>query len=310
MTAAILCSGQGPQHPGMFSLTSERPEAAKLFAQASALLGEDPRVLVRTATAEAIHRDRTGQILCCLQALTAASSMRGALSVGTVVAGYSAGELAAWGVAGSLTMSDTLDLVAARAETMDAAAAPDQGMLYLRGLSRHDVDRLCAERGVAIAIFNPESAFVLGGDRRVLAALAGEARAMQATRVIELPIAVASHTPKLAKASAAFRRRLDHASVRPVPESMRLLSGIDGAPVLEARAGLDKLAAQISQPVQWADCLQGCVEAGARAFLELGPGSALAKMASDAFPHIPARSLEEFRTLDGAVAWLTKIELT
>lgn len=56
---------------------------------------------------------------------------------------------------------------------------------------------------------------------------------------------------------------------------LRLLSGVDGAPVLQVRAGLDKLAAQISRTVLWADCLSGCVEAGASAFLECSPGRAL-----------------------------------
>ena len=69
-------------------------------------------------------------------------------------------------------------------------------------------------------------------------------------------------------------------------------------------AGLDKLAAQISQTVQWADCLQGCIEAGATAFLELGPGHALSGMVAGAWHDVATRSLEDFRTLQGARAWL------
>lgn len=88
---------------------------------------------------------------------------------------------------------------------------------------------------------------------------------------------------------------------------MRLLSGIDGAPVIDVGEELDKLAAQISHTVQWSDCLQGCIEAGASAFLELGPGRALAKMAGHAYPDIPARSLEEFVTFDGVSAWLANV---
>ena len=85
---------------------------------------------------------------------------------------------------------------------------------------------------------------------------------------------------------------------------VRLFSGIDGTSVLDIPAGLDKLAAQISHTVQWAACLEGCVEAGASGFLELGPGRALAEMAATAYPTIPARSAEDFRSVDGARAWL------
>ena len=45
MTLAILCSGQGRQHPGMFALTGDAPEAATLFAHAAKLL--DGREVLR-----------------------------------------------------------------------------------------------------------------------------------------------------------------------------------------------------------------------------------------------------------------------
>ena len=87
---------------------------------------------------------------------------------------------------------------------------------------------------------------------------------------------------------------------------MRLLSGIDGSPVVSISAGLTKLAEQISHTVEWAHCLESCVEAGASVFFELAPGRALNGMAAGACPDIPARSLEDFRTRQGARAWLAR----
>ena len=52
MALAILCSGQGRQHPDMFALTGGAPEAAGLFAHAAKLLGTDPRDLVRSQPSE------------------------------------------------------------------------------------------------------------------------------------------------------------------------------------------------------------------------------------------------------------------
>jgi [acyl-carrier-protein] S-malonyltransferase len=46
------------------------------------------------------------------------------------------------------------------------------------------------------------------------------------------------------------------------------------------------------------------MEAGATAFLELGPGRALSQMVAGAYPDVATRSLDEFRTLQGACAWL------
>jgi [acyl-carrier-protein] S-malonyltransferase len=81
---------------------------------------------------------------------------------------------------------------------------------------------------------------------------------------------------------------------------------VDGSPVISVEAGLDKLAAQISQTVQGASRLQGCIEAGATALLELGPGHALSAMAEGAWRDVPARSLEDFRSLSGARSWLAR----
>ena len=306
MVLAILCSGQGRQHPDMFALMDDAPEAADLFAHAAALLGgRDPRDMVRTESGEVLHHNRVGQILCTLQAVAAAVVLKDVLPNRLIVAGYSVGEVAAWGVAGLLSTTGTLDLVARRAEAMDAASPIGDGMLFVRGLSRDIVDGLCERHDAAIAIVNPGDAFVLGGNRAALDALAREAKAMNATRLVEVPVEVASHTKRLAAASTAFRESLRHVRVLPPATGRRILSGVDGSPVIDAETGLDKLAAQISRTVQWADCLQGCIESGATAFLELGPGAALSEMAAGACRDVASRSLDHFRTLEGVRAWLT-----
>lgn len=307
MALAILCSGQGRQHPDMFALTGDAPEAAGLFVHAATLLGgRDPHEIVRTETSEVLHHNRIGQILCTLQALAAAAALRDAMPDRLVVAGYSVGEVAAWGVAGLFSMTDTLDLVARRAEVMDAATPPGDGLLFVRGLSRKTIDGLCERHDAAVAIVNPGDAFLLGGSRVTLQALAEEAKAMDATRVVDVPVEVASHTKRLARASTEFRESLKHFTMKfPPPAGTRLLSGIDGSPVINADGGLEKLGAQISHAVQWADCLEGCIEGGATAFLELGPGPALSEMVRAAYPGVSARCLDDFKTLQGVRAWLT-----
>lgn len=306
MTLAILCSGQGRQHPDMFALTADAPAAAGLFAHAAKLLGgKDPRDFVRSEPDEALHRNRAGQILCTLQALAAAAALGDDMPYGVIVAGYSVGEVAAWGVAGLFEAAVTLDLVARRAEAMDAATQAGDGLIFVRGLSRGDVDRLCRRYDAAVAIVNPGDAFVIGGGREALQAIAEAAGPIHAARLVPLPVEVASHTGRLVAASAAFRDSLRLVSPTfPPAAGSRILSGIDGAPVISVEAGLAKLAAQISQTVQWASCLQGCVEAGATAFLELGPGHALSAMVANSWRDLPARSLDDFRSLQGVRAWL------
>ncbi|MDN7809799.1 malonate decarboxylase subunit epsilon [Burkholderia gladioli] len=308
MTIALLCSGQGQQGPDMFDWIGEDATVEPWFAHASRWFGADPRDWLRRADEDALRANRAAQVLCTLQALAAHARLAPLLPRRRCVAGYSVGELAAWHVAGRIGPIEALDLIAARAEAMDAASAGDEGMLFVRGLGRAALEALCAGREAALAIVNPGEACVLAGSRQALAALAEAARAQGAARVVPVPVRIASHTPRLAAAVPVFRDALGAVSVARGAAGTRLFSGIDGAAVLDTETGLDKLARQIAEPLEWAACLAACVEAGASAFLELGPGRALAEMVGAAYPSIPARSLADFRSLDGVRGWLERIE--
>jgi len=306
MTFAILCSGQGAQHKDMFALTAQAPEAAGVFAAAAGALGADPRDLVREMDDAALHANAAGQILCVAQALAGFAALKLAPATRLTIVGYSIGELAAWGCAGVFSPRATIELARERAALMDAASGPDDGLAFVRGLGRAAVDLLCARHAAAIAIVNPGAVFVLGGARENLRALCAEALSLGAANAAPLKVNVAAHTPRLAGAGASFRKALAAQSVRPRVAGVRLLSGVDAGFVQGVEAGLDRLAAQISQTIDWVGCLDACVEAGAAAFLELGPGRALAAMVEAAYPGVRARSLEDFRGVEGARAWLAQ----
>lgn len=307
MTLAILCSGQGAQRADMFELTGAAAQADALFAHAGRLLGDDPRNWVRTAAPDALRENRAAQILCTVQALAAAALLDAAWPRRRCVAGYSVGEVASWSVAGMIDPHDALDLADARARAMDAASGGDERMAFVRGLTRAQLAQLCDGRDAAIAIANPGDAFVVAGRQADVDAVADDAARDGALRVAPVCVRIASHTRRLASAVPAFRAALAAVNVRRPLPGTRLFSGIDGASVLDADAGLDKLARQIAEPVEWAACLAACVEAGATAFLELGPGRALAEMASGAYPALPARSVADFRSVDGVANWLARV---
>jgi [acyl-carrier-protein] S-malonyltransferase len=307
MMLAILCSGQGAQDATMFDLTGGLPQAEGLFAHATRLLGEDPRDLVRRADSKTLQENRAAQILCTLQSLAAAVLCAASWPARCCIAGYSVGELASWSLAGRIDPLDALDLADARARAMDAARHGDEGMAFVRGLTRGCVELLCSAHGVEIAIANPGNAFVIAGDRAGLVAFALAANASGAQRIAPIGVRIASHTSRLAAAVPVFRAALSHTKLlHGQLHGTRLMSGIDGLPVFDVENGLDKLAGQIAQTVEWETCLAACVEAGATAFLELGPGQALADMAVAAYPQIPARSLAAFRSPDAVQTWIKR----
>jgi [acyl-carrier-protein] S-malonyltransferase len=303
---AILCSGQGGQHPAMFDLAANCPEAEPIFAAAAGVLGQDPRRFVQEATPADLFSDFSGQILCCTQALAAWAALGTVRPARAVIAGYSIGELAAWGCAGALNELSTLRLAQRRAEVMDAAAPSDSGLAVITGLRRPVIEPILTRHTLCIAIVNDVDGFTVGGSRTALQAACEEAAVRGAKRTVTLPVTVPSHTPLLSKATEQFRVTLREASPRLPRAGYRLLSGIDGETVLDIETGIDKLARQISSTIEWAACLQSCRSAGAVAALELGPGTTLSRMASTLFPEGRARAVEEFRSLAGLRMWLQR----
>jgi [acyl-carrier-protein] S-malonyltransferase len=248
---AILCSGQGYQGAGMFDLLADASEASPVFEAAKFVLeGKDPRRLVRDASNDDLHTDKVGQILCCTQAMAAWAVLSPKVPRPLVVAGYSVGELAAWGVAGLLDYEEVLHLVIQRAAAMDKSTTQPSGLVAIRGLTRDRLDPICKAHGAYVAIVNAEDQMLVGGTRKALEAVAQDARAAGAEHTTTLPVAVPSHTPLLADASDQFRQALGkvHLPAR-MPLDVRLLSGIDGDTVFDVNTGADKLARQIQQTV-------------------------------------------------------------
>jgi [acyl-carrier-protein] S-malonyltransferase len=307
VTLALLLSGQGAQAPDMFALTEGLAEARPVFeAAAEGLGGRDPRELVRRGSA-ASHANRAGQVLCVSAALAGWRLVSGAAPRRCIVAGYSVGDLAAWGVAGWMDAETVLDLAVRRAEAMDAASDPDEGLAGIRGLPLERIAALAERHGAHLAIRNAPDSGVVGGRTGTIDELCAAAIREGASRATRLDVRIASHTPRLTAATERFRIDLAEARVsRPSAAGPRLVSGLDGGTVFSADAGLDKLARQISEPIDWAACLAACDEFGATSFLELGPGHALARMAETAFPGRRVRALEDFASAEGVRSWVSQ----
>lgn len=303
MTLALFCSGQGHQNREMFRLLAAEPDAQPIFEAATAVLGTDPMDFCRTAPEAALHANREGQILCVTRALAIVRALfpTGAPSE-TMVAGYSVGEMAAWGVAGIWSPMDTLKLVDQRARVMDAVGGSDDGLGYVRGLPQVAVEHLANRFGCAIAIVNPDLLFIVGGDRRSIDALCAAALQEGAARAAPMMVHVASHTPRLAGAVAQFDNALASAVMnRPI---LRLMTASGATLVTDPHRARKGLARQLAERIDWAGMVEAVAERGVTAILELGPGRALAEMAAVALPSVMVRAVDDFHSLAGVRAWL------
>ena len=172
------------------------------------------------------------------------------------------------------------------------------------GFPHLTVDALCEEIGAEIAIINGPDRFILGGPADILGALERAAFARGASTARRLRVGVASHTSCLATASRDFTLALAQSDL--TDPATPVLACISGMPVRDRTAAAETLARQLSCTVDWQACLGTAMEMDCRVVLELGPGCALARMARELPSEIAARSVQEFRSLEGVPEWVAK----
>ena len=299
MGLGILCPGQGAQSSAMLDLLAG-DRARAMLDLAAATLGAHPRELVAGPPAR-LFENVIAQPLVCAVTLAAWAELGPHLPPPLVAAGYSVGELAAHACAGTLAPEALFPLARSRADVMDAACGRPNGLVAVRGLPAAILEPLCARHGVWMAIVNGPDRIVVGGLLDPLAAFSGQVEGLGGG-LTPLAISVASHTPLMTPALAPFGAIL--AGTRLSRPDIPILAGIDGTSVLSAERIRDVLVHQLDQPIQWWSCLQALQERGCTVLLELGPGSTLARMATDLFPRMEARSVADFKTLDGVVRWV------
>jgi [acyl-carrier-protein] S-malonyltransferase len=300
MGLALLFPGQGAQHPQMLRWLDARPEARPVLDAMAARLGRDWRQ--RLEDAHWLHANAVAQVLLTGVGLAAWRVLGPGLPPPVAVAGYSVGELAAFAAAGVLDADTALALAAARAQAMDASAAGQStGLLALQGPQALRLAREAEALSVAIRI--SDERVIVGAATTALNA--HEARWNAAgLRCTRLPVAIASHTPAMAAAAAAFERCLAAVELRPA--RMAVVCNFTGAASRSTAVLAAALAGQIASTVLWDNCMDCLAERQIRCVLEVGPGAALSAMWRERHPEIPVRSIDEFQSAEGVLAWVQR----
>ncbi len=300
MRLALLFSGQGGQ------------TAAHWQQVQAGLAGELGEVLAQvlpdiknpnpTVDPKKLAKNKIAQPLIFAQQMLLWGQLHSRLPRPICAAGYSLGEMAACCVAGAFPAAAGIALCAERAAAMDGAAAGEHGMLAVLGLDDALVETLAVQAGLAVAIRNAPRHLVVAGPRAGITEVAGRFEAAGASRLVHLAVRTPSHTPLLAQAAIDFKKCLDSLPDRRL--AFPVFSAIDATAARTARPALAALARQICTPLDWAACLQMVLEMQPDAVLEIGPGNALVRLFGELAPGIPARAVDDFRSVDGIVGWV------
>ena len=280
---AFIAPGQGAQTPGMLAPWITDPAAKLLLSQWSHEIELDLVRLGTTADGDEIKDTANAQPLIVAAGLLGARALGGARLA--IVAGHSVGEITAAAIAGVIDDVDAMKLVRARGvEMAKAAALKPAGMSAVLGGDREVVLRAISDLGLVAANDNGGGQIVAAGDLDALAQLAPEG-----ARVRALAVAGAFHTSYMESAVAPLREIAAKISVH--SSKCPVISNKDGAVLHDGREILDRIVAQISNPVRWDLCM-ATLASHVSGAVEVPPAGTLVGLLKRAVPIIETFALK------------------
>ncbi len=296
---AVLFPGQGSQSVGMLR------DLACLFPEVLESLAEADRVVAAHSQDESDTRRLSDRIYpptsfapdaakrqdVELRETANAQPALGAVSFGAwemlsdrfgvmagAFAGHSYGELVALGAAGRFAPADLYSLSRLRGRLMGERRSGDSGTMLAVLAPLPAIEAVLAEHKLDLVIANrnaPKQSVLSGSTAEIERAqqVLGEAK----LKSVRLPVAAAFHSPFVADAAVPFRAALE--GVEFGRGSVPVFSNTTGTEYpADALAAQALLADQLAKPVAFVEQIRAMVAAGARTFLEVGPGSVLTKL--------------------------------
>lgn len=307
MTLAFVFPGQGSQSVGMLAEFAEAfPIVRATFDEASSALGYDLWALVQQGP-----EDRLNQTECTQPVMLTASvaiwrawrECGGPLP--NIMAGHSLAEYSALTCAGAFAFADAVRLVADRGRYMQEAVPIGQGAIAaILGIGDEAVRQACAQAAQGEVVepvnYNSPGQVVIAGHTTAVARAMERCKAAGAKRAITLPMSIPAHSSLMAPAAARLAER-----IKSVPIAVPQVAVIHNAHLQverEPEAIRQALVRQIASPVRWADTVRKMAAAGARTFIECGPGKVLTGLNKRIATEAACLAVYDPKSLDEALA--------
>jgi [acyl-carrier-protein] S-malonyltransferase len=235
--------------------------------------------------------------------LRALTEQTGELPV-VAAAGLSLGEFTAHTAAGTFDFETGLQLVAQRAEFMQAACDATSGaMAAMIGADENAVRDLAAQTDVDVANLNSPGQVVISGEATKVALAVSLAREAGVRRATTLNVAGAYHSRLMKSAYEKLAVVLEETAIG-VPR-FPVICNIDALPVADAARIRETLREQVTGTVRWTESIEHLIDhEKVDLFIELGPGKVLAGLVGRIRKDFPIISVADVPSLTAAAAQL------
>ena len=259
-------------------LATLHPVAQQTFDEADAALGMKLSALCFEGPEEKLKLTENTQPAILTVSVAVFRVLREKGVTPAIVAGHSLGEYSAHVAAGTLSFADAVRTVRNRGKYMQEAVPVGQGaMAAILGMPLADLERVCQESAqgevVSPANINSPDQIVISGAKAAVERAAALAKERGAKRAVMLPVSAPFHCALMQPAQDRLAADLQKLSFQ--TSGVPVVANIDGKPRSGGDAGRDALVRQVTGAVRWVDCVQALIAAGAKTFVEVGPGKVL-----------------------------------
>ena len=222
--------------------------------------------------------DLTFQYLTCLYSIACAILMDPVRRYSQITTGYSMGIYAALYHAGSISISQGLDLItSAYRSIFNDLKDNDWGMGYIIGLSSNDLNEIIRSKSLSVEITNKNSdyTFSVSGNAIELDLLIDSVRIEGALSARRLHASLPYHHSILKQSSTKFLEIIEDFEFR-APE-IPIISVIDQQWITTASQVKEELFRNLHQPLNWENTQRTLVNSGITTFVECGIPGGLAR---------------------------------
>lgn len=309
MKTVFMFSGQGAQYAGMGKDLYENYSVAKeIFDRADAVLGYSIKDICFRDEAK-LGETEFAQPAILTMSIAAMKVLEENGVRADMTAGLSLGEYSAYVASGALDFEEAVALVQKRGKFMAEAVPSGEGAMYaIIGLDTVLVEEACSEATAEMgelavpANYNAPGQIVIAGKTAAVAKAAELAKEKGAKMAVKLKVSGPFHTALLQPAADKLGPELQKMHISPM--RIPVYTNVNAEVVPSEQDIIPILTKQICYPVRWESIVRNMADAGADAFVELGPGKALNGFVKRTLKGVVNVNVEDRSSLEKALAKL------